>query len=74
MAPGTVIRDMRGTIKNRVGIENRPPIVDRKIRIGDWQRGLNENTNGLIRHYVPRRSDMRTLTDAQIEHILDRLK
>jgi IS30 family transposase len=153
-------RDMRGTIKNRVGIEYRPPIVERKIRIGDWegdtvvgknhqgalvtlvdrkskltligkvdrytaeaveqviislmellprrnytltvdngkefashesvvdalrikvyfadpysawQRGLNENTNGLIRQYVPKGSDVRTLTDEQIQHIMDRL-
>ncbi len=153
-------RDMRGTIKNRVGIENRPDIVERKIRIGDWegdtvvgknhqgalvtlvdrkskltligkvnrytaeavkktiislmellprrnytltvdngkefashesvaevlrikvyfadpysawQRGLNENTNGLIRQYVPKGSDVRILTDEQIEHIMDRL-
>ena len=153
-------RDMRGTIKNRVGIENRPEIVERKIRIGDWegdtvvgknhqgalvtlvdrkskltligkvnrytaeavekmivslmellprrsytltvdngkefashesiadalqikvyfadpysawQRGLNENTNGLIRQYVPKGSDVRTLTNRQIQHIMDRL-
>lgn len=153
-------RDMRGTIKNRVGIEQRPEIVERKIRIGDWegdtvvgknhqgalvtlvdrkskltligkvnrytakavektiislmellprrnytltvdngkefashesvadalsikvffadpysawQRGLNENTNGLIRQYVPKGSDVRILTDKQIEHIMDRL-
>ena len=153
-------RDMRGTIKNRVGIEERPAIVERKIRIGDWegdtvvgknhqgalvtlvdrkskltligkvdrytaeavektiislmellpwrnytltvdngkefashesvadalqikvyfadpysawQRGLNENTNGLIRQYVPKGSDVRILTDEQIQHIMDRL-
>ena len=153
-------RDMRGTIKNRVGIEKRPDIVERKIRIGDWegdtvvgknhqgalvtlvdrkskltligkvdrytaesvektivslmellprrsytltvdngkefashesvaqtlrirvffadpysawQRGLNENTNGLIRQYVPKSSEVRTLTDEQIEHIMSRL-
>ena len=153
-------RDMRGTIKNRVGIENRPNIVERKIRIGDWegdtvvgknhqgalvtlvdrkskltligkvnrstaeavektivrlmdllprksytltvdngkefasheavadalririyfadpysawQRGLNENTNGLIRQYVPKGSNVRTLTNEQIQHIMDRL-
>ncbi len=153
-------RDSRGTIKNRVGIENRPAIVERKIRIGDWegdtvigknhqgalvtlvdrktkltligkvdrytaeaveetivrlmealprrnhtltvdngkefanhesvadalginvyfadpysawQRGLNENTNGLIRQYVPKGSDIRILTDEQIQHIMDRL-
>ncbi|MBW7991074.1 MAG: IS30 family transposase [Planctomycetes bacterium] len=153
-------RDMRGTIKNRVGIEERPNIVERKIRIGDWegdtvvgrnhqgalvtlvdrkskltligkvnrytakevektiislmellprrnytltvdngkefashesvaealrikvyfadpysawQRGLNENTNGLIRQYVPKNSDVRTLTDEQVRHIMNRL-
>ena len=153
-------RDMRGTIRNRVGIEERPNIVERKIRIGDWegdtvvgrnhqgalvtlvdrkskltligkvdrytaeavektiiylmellprrnytltvdngkefashesvadtlrikvyfadpysawQRGLNENTNGLIRQYVPKGSDVRILTDEQVQHIMDRL-
>lgn len=153
-------RDMRGTIKNRIGIEQRPAIVERKIRIGDWegdtvvgkghkgalvtlvdrkskltligkvdkykadavekaiirliktvpgknytltvdngkefanhesvsealqigvyfadpysawQRGLNENTNGLIRQYVPKGSEVRTLEDNQIEYIMDRL-
>ena len=153
-------RDMRGTIKNRIGIEQRPEIVERKIRIGDWegdtvvgknhqgalvtlvdrkskltligkvnrytagavektiislmdflprrnytltvdngkefashesvadalrirvyfadpysawQRGLNENTNGLIRQYVPKGSEVQTLTNEQIQHIMDRL-
>ena len=153
-------RDLRGTIKNRVGIERRPEIVERKIRIGDWegdtvvgknhkgalvtlvdrkskltligkvdrytadavektivslmellprrsytltvdngkefasheavadalrinvyfadpysawQRGLNENTNGLIRQYVPKGSEVRTLTDEQINCIMNRL-
>jgi IS30 family transposase len=153
-------RDMRGMIKNRVGIEERPPIVERRIRIGDWegdtvvgknhqgalvtlvdrkskltligkvdrytaeavektlislmgllprrnytltvdngkefashesvaetlrikvyfadpysawQWGLNENTNGLIRQYVPKGSDVRILTDQQIQRIMDRL-
>jgi transposase, IS30 family len=153
-------RDMRGTIKNRVSIAERPGIVERKIRIGDWegdtvvgknhqgalvtlvdrkskltligkvnrytakavektivelmellprrsytltvdngkefasheavadalrikvyfadpycswQRGLNENTNGLIRQYVPKGSDVRPITEQQILHIMDRL-
>jgi len=153
-------RDMRGMIKNRVSIKARPAIVDRKIRIGDWegdtlvgknhkgalvtlvdrkskltligkverytadeveqviidlmewlpkrnytltvdngkefsnhetiaamlqirvyfadpysawQRGLNENTNGLIRQYVPKGSEIRTISNEQIEYIMNRL-
>jgi transposase, IS30 family len=149
-------RDMRGIIKNRTGIEARPAVVERKIRIGDWegdtvvgknhqgalvtlvdrkskltligkvarhtaeaveqsiiglmewlpsrhytltvdngkefanhetfaatlqikvyfadpyrawQRGLNENTNGLIRQYVPKSGDIQTITSEQIEHM-----
>lgn len=38
-----------------------------------WQRGLNENTNGLIRQYVPKGSDIRCVTDQQIEQIMQQL-
>ncbi|MFT5725913.1 MAG: IS30 family transposase [Desulforhopalus sp.] len=32
-----------------------------------WQRGTNENTNGRIRRFWPKKFDMATLTDEQIE-------
>ena len=38
-----------------------------------WERGLNENTNGLIRQYVPKGTALDTLSEAQIHHIKDRL-
>lgn len=31
-----------------------------------WERGLNENTNGLIRQYFPKRTDFGQITDQEI--------
>jgi IS30 family transposase len=38
-----------------------------------WQRGSNENTNGLLRQYLPRRLDFRTLTQADLDAIAKEL-
>ncbi len=38
-----------------------------------WERGTNENTNGLIRQYIPKDKDFRTLTDVDIYFIEYRL-
>jgi IS30 family transposase len=38
-----------------------------------WQRGLNENTNGLLRQYFPKGSDFRKLTRGQIERAMQEL-
>jgi len=38
-----------------------------------WERGINENTNGLIRQYFPKGTDFAKVTDKQIAHVLDRL-
>jgi hypothetical protein len=32
-----------------------------------WQRGTNENTNGLMREYFPKRTDFATVPDRNIE-------
>lgn len=38
-----------------------------------WERRLNENTNGLIRQYVPKGSDLTPLTDEDMKSIMQRL-
>lgn len=34
-----------------------------------WERGANENLNGLIRQYFPKKTDFSTITDEEIERI-----
>jgi len=152
------LKDTRGLLTNRVDIDQRPPIVDQKTRIGDlevdtvigkdhlgalvtindrvtgvlrmklvgskeahvvkeaiigllkdwkpfihtitsdngkefaqheqiaealnvafyfakpyhsWQRGANENLNGLVRQYFPKRTDFTTLTHAEVKNVTD---
>jgi len=38
-----------------------------------WERGLNENTNGLIRQYFPKGRDFCTITDEEINTVMDKL-
>jgi IS30 family transposase len=36
-----------------------------------WERGPNENTHGLIRQYVPKNTNVETITDEQVQAVED---
>jgi IS30 family transposase len=38
-----------------------------------WQRGSNENFNGLLRQYIPKKRSLSTVTDQELRMIQDRL-
>ncbi len=38
-----------------------------------WERGINENTNGLIRQYFPKGTDFNEISDEEIHWVMNRL-
>jgi IS30 family transposase len=38
-----------------------------------WERGINENTNGLLRQFFPKRTNFKTVTSVQVEQAISLL-
>ena len=38
-----------------------------------WQRGMNENTNGILHHYFPKGFDFTTISDEELERVVKNL-
>ncbi len=38
-----------------------------------WQKGSNENHNGVLRRYIPKRTDLSTITQAELDSIIEEI-
>jgi len=38
-----------------------------------WERGSNENLNGLVRQYIPKKTDFETITDEYVQFVQEQL-
>ena len=79
---GTVPRRLRHTLtvdngKEFAGFKDIEHALDIDIYFAQpycsWQRGINENTNGLLRQYLPKKTDFSTLTPEKLQTYVDKL-
>ena len=58
-----------------LGFKDLEHTLDVKVYFADahapWQRGSNENVNGLIRFFFPRGTDFTKVTDEQLDAVLN---
>jgi IS30 family transposase len=38
-----------------------------------WQKGANENHNGILRRYIPKKTDVSTITQFELDSILEEI-
>lgn len=81
----TTLNEWKGSIKT-ITSDNGKEFADHKTIAKDlkvnfyfarpyhsWERGSNENLNGLIRQYIPKKTDFSTITDEYVQFVEEQL-
>jgi IS30 family transposase len=57
-------------------ISKPPKILDVRLILQrhSWERGLNEHTNGLVRQYLPKKTNFLQVTESALKEIENKLK
>ena len=60
-------QDRRGRVPNRVSIDERPPVVDKKSRVGDWEGDtiIGKGHQGVVATLVERKTQYTVLTKSK---------
>ena len=59
--------------RSNTRFEYKQQTIHRATAHHSWERGTNENTNGLIRQYLPKRVSMEQLTQRECTRIATKL-
>ncbi len=86
MAFAKAVKNIPGLLKKTLTYDRGSEMAEHKLFLADtkiqvyfcdphspWQRGTNENTNGLIRQYFPKGTDFGQVTKKELQRAQDRL-